>query len=934
MASASSIVSPEEDRSAVERLQNGIDGKILSDSEFDNTPIENKGHSLNFTDLQRTLTVLGDKVERQTAVADEIDYGMTVVSENESSSNGVKIGGFPPMPVGGEHLSNETENERKFPEKDQVRSEAATIKYGVDNISNAAQNSQEASITEHVSSSQPSAASLINSSKSVENEGEPIKDSHIFSRTELQSDREQKNTELKVQNEVVEQNSEPPDMTLAISHTKVEDSMRDYFLPNFKDSTTRDQSCPESSASNSFGSPSNSSTILMAKSEDVSQCSGLNAVLTTGGTEETSPTPDLKIGTHDVSELRQVFEAVDEEGTGTVKISRFMQLAGLHLGHSQQTITEMLPSVSDDVINFEQFCDVVIALRHSDETLPEAERASNSVSVVEPSPDQVHPEPFQPESPSPPSYPPPPIPSSISPPSFVEAEVFTNYSDAHDDVPLRRTNRQRKQPIRPRGFYRTRSLPAPPSSYRSSTSTNSFFFPNQQSSPYSSSPPADHTLPEEEDLNARMRGEETGSPSSLSEVDSAIGGSTTSPGSCRKANSGTWSVGDREVNYECYGEADDLEEPDVAPYAGDSASPVQPSSLPPATLGHRSSWGRRSLRCAPAAVTFTLGEVEEDHSDMEPEPLMELDGDRLHDADYLHNKVKLLQNRVEVLGDNQNDSQERIVRVKQDNSVLQARVVMLEEQLRDAEQRAEERLADEQRRNRELIQRVEREKALTVENYAIKQENLEKTNARLEEEQQRLRAKLDRQQRERNELENRISEAEIAANNLREENKALLAQVRSEFLAEHDKSEKIILELRGEIERLTSVVESAGRARLPSTDSLSTDHLNATLQALRQHNKSLEEQVEELQAQLLTRGVEEGRELVTAVSGNSLAAEFHAMTQEEVELKERETVEELQKSLHDVQEVNLQLRTYIDGILLNIVENHPQLLEVKRKPSS
>jgi hypothetical protein len=43
---------------------------------------------------------------------------------------------------------------------------------------------------------------------------------------------------------------------------------------------------------------------------------------------------------------------------------------------------------------------------------------------------------------------------------------------------------------------------------------------------------------------------------------------------------------------------------------------------------------------------------------------------------------------------------------------------------------------------------------------------------------------------------------------------------------------------------------------------------------------------------------------------------------------------QLQKSLHDVQEVNLQLRTYIDGILLNIVENHPQLLEVKRKPSS
>lgn len=36
-------------------------------------------------------------------------------------------------------------------------------------------------------------------------------------------------------------------------------------------------------------------------------------------------------------------------------------------------------------------------------------------------------------------------------------------------------------------------------------------------------------------------------------------------------------------------------------------------------------------------------------------------------------QVKILQTKVEVLGDNQNDSQDRIVRVKQDNSVLQAK---------------------------------------------------------------------------------------------------------------------------------------------------------------------------------------------------------------------------------------------------------------------
>lgn len=45
---------------------------------------------------------------------------------------------------------------------------------------------------------------------------------------------------------------------------------------------------------------------------------------------------------------------------------------------------------------------------------------------------------------------------------------------------------------------------------------------------------------------------------------------------------------------------------------------------------------------------------------------------------------------------------------------------MLEEQLREAEMRHEERLAEEQRRNRELVTRIEREKQLTIENYTIK----------------------------------------------------------------------------------------------------------------------------------------------------------------------------------------------------------------------
>jgi len=88
---------------------------------------------------------------------------------------------------------------------------------------------------------------------------------------------------------------------------------------------------------------------------------------------------------------------------------------------------------------------------------------------------------------------------------------------------------------------------------------------------------------------------------------------------------------------------------------------------------------------------------------------------------------------------------------------------------------------------------------------------------------------------------------------------------------------------------------------------------------LKQDNNDLRETCDELQAQLFSRDLEKGRTLLNDhPATNSLAAEFEFMSQDDARTKLREQ-----------QEVNAQLRSYIEGILLNIVENQPSLLERK-----
>ncbi|XP_039755770.1 rab11 family-interacting protein 4A isoform X3 [Pararge aegeria] len=399
------------------------------------------------------------------------------------------------------------------------------------------------------------------------------------------------------------------------------------------------------------------------------------------------------------------------------------------------------------------------------------------------------------------------------------------------------------------------------------------------------------------------------------------------------------SISDAE-NFECYGEAD-----------GDapSSNTLENGSRSPGNHLNRHSWTRTSLRRTPPSHQENLphrrwGSMRHSGkrqigsnvlasqlyrsssfnssgcgSGGEPADDMYSDVSLEEDVQGLNYKVQLLQQQVTSLADTQSTADERYARAKSDNAVLQARVHMLDEQIREIECRCEERIAEEQKRCREAISRVERDRdaqlsALTDRLGAAESEasHLKQEVGRLRGVAETLRANADigtRSAREAQEAAGELAAQLSAARDAERREREAADSVRAQLAAAQ-------LELR------------TLRAAPPPPPDPRLDELRQELTLLRTQNKSLTEAQEELQAQILTRGVEEGRSLLDGVSGplvatNSLAHELSQMSDHE-----------LQKALKEQQDVNVQLRDYIDGILLSIVENYPQLLEVKHQKSN
>ena len=96
---------------------------------------------------------------------------------------------------------------------------------------------------------------------------------------------------------------------------------------------------------------------------------------------------------------------------------------------------------------------------------------------------------------------------------------------------------------------------------------------------------------------------------------------------------------------------------------------------------------------------------------------------------------------------------------------------MLEEHIRELELQSQERLIEEQKRNKDLLQRLEREKTLEIENYAIRLQNAEREQSSSTRDLTVLRSQVDRLKTEKSHLEQELFETQ--------QNNSLLIKERS-----------------------------------------------------------------------------------------------------------------------------------------------------------
>ena len=123
-------------------------------------------------------------------------------------------------------------------------------------------------------------------------------------------------------------------------------------------------------------------------------------------------------------------------------------------------------------------------------------------------------------------------------------------------------------------------------------------------------------------------------------------------------------------------------------------------------------------------------------------------------------QIEKLKEQLHLLKESQSGTEEKYRIMKQENNSLTDRIHGLEESVQEMELKEEQRINEIQKKNKEAVERMERDKQIEIENYSNKLQDIEAKQAKMIEEGKLIRADIERTRKEKSKAEEQLLEAQ------------------------------------------------------------------------------------------------------------------------------------------------------------------------------
>ncbi|XP_061568081.1 rab11 family-interacting protein 4A [Cololabis saira] len=290
-------------------------------------------------------------------------------------------------------------------------------------------------------------------------------------------------------------------------------------------------------------------------------------------------------------------------------------------------------------------------------------------------------------------------------------------------------------------------------------------------------------------------------------------------------------------------------------------------------------------------------------------------------------KVGYLEKKVTELESDSLANNDLKSKLKQENTHLVHRVHELEEQVKDAETKAEETLEEEMKRHREVYSKMERDRNTEIDLLFNRVQQLEDDNGEMTVNVSRLKSRTEKLDQEKQRMTDKLEDTSLRLSDELDLYRKIMDKLwhnRHEFQKEKEAMQELIDDLRRELEYLQLFkleMEHPGKGKRLSEFNAKTREVEMEheVKRLKQDNFKLRDQNDDLNAQILSLSLYEAKNLFSCNSkAQCLAAEIDNASRDE-----------LVDALKEQEEINLRLRKYMDKIILAILDHNPSILEIK-----